>query len=167
MIKLFFIKNSNKDVLDAYDVQIIICFLAWRRYCSLEHVVHGYISTILDVYSFGILILKIISARKSIDLQKSGEAYLREWVHIRTDTFAYKNVVSFIWVIIMCNNRVFPYFKWTMFINKFDMYDQFLGLETIWSKSVDQTHWFHDETFSLRFWSYYTCHYRGTCMSAI
>jgi len=33
------------------------------------------------VYSFGIVVLEIISGRKSIDPQKSGEEiYLREWV---------------------------------------------------------------------------------------
>ncbi|KAG0557614.1 hypothetical protein KC19_11G144000 [Ceratodon purpureus] len=51
-----------------------------RGYCSPEYAQHGHISTALDVYSFGILILEIISGRKSIDLQKSGEeVYLREW----------------------------------------------------------------------------------------
>ncbi|KAG0606155.1 hypothetical protein M758_9G118500 [Ceratodon purpureus] len=51
-----------------------------RGYCSPEYVQHGHISTALDVYSFGILILEIISGRKSIDLQKSGEEVcLHEW----------------------------------------------------------------------------------------
>ncbi|KAG0614731.1 hypothetical protein M758_6G199800 [Ceratodon purpureus] len=51
-----------------------------RGYCSPEYAQHGHVSTALDVYSFGILILEIISGRKNIDLQKSGEeVYLHEW----------------------------------------------------------------------------------------
>ncbi|KAG0571063.1 hypothetical protein KC19_6G208300 [Ceratodon purpureus] len=51
-----------------------------RGYCSPEYAQHGHVSTALDVYSFGILILEIISGRKNIDLQKSEEeVYLHDW----------------------------------------------------------------------------------------
>jgi hypothetical protein len=46
-------------------------------------VLHGHISTTFDVYSFGIVILEIVSGKKNIDFQKSGEEiYLLEWVRI-------------------------------------------------------------------------------------
>jgi len=57
--------------------------LIYRGYCSPEYTLHGHVSTALDVYSFGILVLEIVSGRKSINLQKpSEEVYLREWVRI-------------------------------------------------------------------------------------
>jgi len=55
--------------------------LVCRGYCSPEYALKGHVSTALDVYSFGILVLEIVSGRKNIDLQKpSEEIYLREWV---------------------------------------------------------------------------------------
>ncbi|KAG0605765.1 hypothetical protein M758_9G086300 [Ceratodon purpureus] len=67
--------------LDSEDTHLTLMQVAGTRgYCSPEYAVHGHVSTALDVYSFGILILEIISGRKCIDLQKSGEeVYLREW----------------------------------------------------------------------------------------
>jgi serine/threonine protein kinase len=51
-----------------------------RGYCSPEYALHGHISTALDVYSFGILTLEVVSGRKSIDLSKpEEEMYIREW----------------------------------------------------------------------------------------
>ncbi|KAG0605854.1 hypothetical protein M758_9G093400 [Ceratodon purpureus] len=68
--------------LDSEDTHLTLMQVAGTRgYCSPEYAVHGHISTALDVYSFGILILEIVSGRKSIDHQKLGEeVYLREWV---------------------------------------------------------------------------------------
>ncbi|KAG0571064.1 hypothetical protein KC19_6G208400 [Ceratodon purpureus] len=67
--------------LDSEETHLTLMQVAGTRgYCSPEYAVHGHISTALDVYSFGILILEIISGRKCIDSQKSGdEVYLREW----------------------------------------------------------------------------------------
>ncbi|KAG0614733.1 hypothetical protein M758_6G199900 [Ceratodon purpureus] len=67
--------------LDSEETHLTLMQIAGTRgYCSPEYAVHGHISTALDVYSFGILILEIISGRKCIDLHKSGdEVYLREW----------------------------------------------------------------------------------------
>lgn len=51
-----------------------------RGYWSPEYAIHGHISTALDVFSFGIVILEIISGRKNVDNQKSSEeVYLRDW----------------------------------------------------------------------------------------
>ena len=62
--------------------------LTCRGYCSPEYALHGHVSTALDVYSFGILILEVVSGRKSIDLSKpEEEMYIRDWV--RTNYSSY------------------------------------------------------------------------------
>lgn len=48
-----------------------------------EYILHGHISTALDVYSFGIVVLEIVSGRKITDSQKlDDETNLRQWVGV-------------------------------------------------------------------------------------
>lgn len=75
-----------------------------RGYWSPEYAIHGHISTALDVFSFGIVILEIISGRKNVDNQKSSEeVYLRDWVCTYNLTFIYINELDFIYLFICCS----------------------------------------------------------------
>jgi hypothetical protein len=48
---------------------------------SPEYASFGHISTAIDVFSFGIIILEIISGRKNIDIGKPSEQQiLLQWV---------------------------------------------------------------------------------------
>jgi len=61
----------------------VFLYFDFRGYLSPEYALQGHVSTALDVYSFGILVLEIVSGRKNINLQKpSEEICLREWVRI-------------------------------------------------------------------------------------
>jgi serine/threonine protein kinase len=54
-----------------------------RGYLSPEYASFGHISTAIDTFSFGIVILEIISGRKNIDFGKpEGQHILLQWVHI-------------------------------------------------------------------------------------
>jgi len=51
-----------------------------RGYLSPEYASFGHISTALDVYSFGIMILEIISGRKNMDFEKPpDQQILQQW----------------------------------------------------------------------------------------
>ena len=50
---------------------------------SPEYGSYGHVSTKLDVYSFGVLVLEVISGRRCIDWSKApDEQILSEWVCI-------------------------------------------------------------------------------------
>ena len=52
-----------------------------RGYLSPEYASFGHISTAIDVYSFGIMILEIISGRKNLDFEKPlDQQVLLQWV---------------------------------------------------------------------------------------
>jgi serine/threonine protein kinase len=52
-----------------------------RGYLSPEYASFGHVSTKVDVFSFGVLILEIISGRKNIDYHKpADQQILSEWV---------------------------------------------------------------------------------------
>ena len=54
-----------------------------RGYLSPEYASFGHISTAIDVYSFGIMVLEIISGRKNMDFEKPPEQQiLLQWVWI-------------------------------------------------------------------------------------
>ena len=58
---------------------VILCHK--RGYMSPEYASFGHISTTIDVFSFGIIILEIISGRKNIDIEKPPEQHiLLQWV---------------------------------------------------------------------------------------
>ena len=63
-----------------------------RGYLSPEYASFGHISTAVDVYSFGIMILEIISGRKNLDFEKPPEQQiLLQWVWI--NYLVYYNMV--------------------------------------------------------------------------
>jgi hypothetical protein len=62
----------------------MLFFLLCRGYLSPEYGSYGHVSTKLDVYSFGVLVLEVISGRRCIDWSKApDEQILSEWVCIR------------------------------------------------------------------------------------
>ncbi len=70
--------------------------LLYSGYMSPEYATLGQLSTKVDVYSFGILLLEIISGRKAILQNAANNVYLVKWVR----TFDYllfnpfKNIYS-------------------------------------------------------------------------
>ncbi len=64
------------------NVQNIITSFFCRGYMSLEYASFGQLSTKVDVYSFGVLLLEIISGRKTILEIATNKMNLVEWVSI-------------------------------------------------------------------------------------
>jgi len=64
---------------------------------SPEYATLGQLSTKVDVYSFGILLLEIISGRKAILQNAANNVYLVEWVR----TFDYLVLNPFIYIYIL------------------------------------------------------------------
>lgn len=50
------------------------------RYLAPEYAENGIVSVRTDVYSFGIVLLQLISGRKVIDSQREEQQLLRQWV---------------------------------------------------------------------------------------
>jgi serine/threonine protein kinase len=64
-------------------IVVVVCLD--RGYLSPEYASFGHISTAIDIFSFGIVILEIISGRKNIDFRKpEGQHILLQWVHINS-----------------------------------------------------------------------------------
>ena len=60
---------------------VVVCLD--RGYLSPEYASFGHISTAIDTFSFGIVVLEIISGRKNIDFEKpQGQHILLQWVRI-------------------------------------------------------------------------------------
>lgn len=58
-------------------------FLFIRGYTAPEYAIHGQLSEKVDTYSFGVVVLEILSGRKSNDTRLEPETqYLLEWVFI-------------------------------------------------------------------------------------
>jgi len=58
-------------------------FLLIRGYTAPEYAIHGQLSEKVDTYSFGVVVLEILSGRKSNDTRLEPETqYLLEWVSI-------------------------------------------------------------------------------------
>jgi serine/threonine protein kinase len=56
-------------------------FLLIRGYTAPEYAIHGQLSEKVDTYSFGVVVLEILSGRKSNDTRLEPETqYLLEWV---------------------------------------------------------------------------------------
>jgi len=78
--------------------------LVYRGYCSPEYALYGHVSTTLDVYSFGIFVLEIVSGRKNIDLQKpSEEIYLPNLVR-SFDRYKYSIIDNMTSISLMVYN---------------------------------------------------------------
>jgi serine/threonine protein kinase len=69
---------------------------------SPEYATLGQLSTKVDVYSFGILLLEIISGRKAILQNATNNMYLVEWV--RTFDYLVFNPFKNIYSIYLNNN---------------------------------------------------------------
>jgi serine/threonine protein kinase len=60
---------------------------------SPEYATLGKLSEKVDVYSYGVLLLEIVSGRKSIDFSlEINKIYLLEWVSVSTFNF-YKKII--------------------------------------------------------------------------
>ncbi len=70
--------------------------LLYSGYMFSEYATLGQLSTKVDVYSFGILLLEIISGRKAILQNATNNMYLVEWVR----TFDYLVFNPFIYIYI-------------------------------------------------------------------
>lgn len=52
-----------------------------RGYLAPEYATLGQVSEKIDVFSYGVLVLEVVSGRRNIDLRyPEGKAYLAEWV---------------------------------------------------------------------------------------
>ncbi len=76
--------------------------LLYSGYMSPEYATLGQLSTKVDVYSFGILLLEIISGRKAILQNATSNVYLVEWV--RTFYYLMFNLFKYIYLICFNNN---------------------------------------------------------------
>ncbi len=73
---------------------------------SPEYATLGQLSTKVDVYSFGILLLEIISGRKAILQNATNNMYLVEWVR----TFDYLVLNPFIYIFYFYFYFIFFFF---------------------------------------------------------
>jgi len=69
---------------------------------SPEYATLGQLSTKVDVYSFGILLLEIMSGRKAILQNATSNMYLVEWV--RTFDYLVFNPFKYIYLIFFSKN---------------------------------------------------------------
>jgi serine/threonine protein kinase len=85
--------------------------LLYSGYMSPEYATLGQLSTKVDVYSFGILLLEIISGRKAILQNATNNMYLVEWV--RTFDYLVFNPFKNIYLIFLsikfcsCNENIY------------------------------------------------------------
>ncbi|KAL3691794.1 hypothetical protein R1sor_005445 [Riccia sorocarpa] len=62
------------------NTQITLTIAGTKVYCSPEYLTEGLVSEKLDVYSFGIVLLEIVSGRKCVDYEVPKEQiFLRNW----------------------------------------------------------------------------------------
>ncbi len=71
--------------------------LLYRGYMSPEYAILGGLSTKVDVYSFGVLLLDIISGKKAILQNATSNMYLLEWV--KTYDYLVFNPFKYIYLI--------------------------------------------------------------------
>lgn len=72
-----------------------LLLLSCRGYLSPEYTSLGQVSDKVDVFSFGILVLEIISGRKNIDLMLPGnQRYILEWVSHFQNAFKHSKVIK-------------------------------------------------------------------------
>jgi len=76
--------------------------LLYSGYMSPKYAPLGQLNTKVDVYSFGILLLEIISGRKAILQNATSNMYLLEWV--RTFNYLVFNPFKHIYLICFNNN---------------------------------------------------------------
>jgi serine/threonine protein kinase len=88
-------------------------------YMSPEYATLGQLSTKVDVYSFGILLLEIISGRKAILQNATTNMYLVEWV--RTFDYLVFNPFKYIYFICFSNNFNIKFRSCNENINKIQM----------------------------------------------
>jgi serine/threonine protein kinase len=70
----------------------------YRGYLAPEYATLGQLSDKVDVYSFGILLLEIISGRKNIDFTLSiDKIYLLEWVSAKSFFLPLGTFVMTLW----------------------------------------------------------------------
>jgi serine/threonine protein kinase len=86
---------------------------------SPEYATLGQLSTKVDVYSFGILLLEIISGRKAILQNATTNMYLVEWV--RTFDYLVFNPFKYIYFICFSNNFNIKFRSCNENINKIQM----------------------------------------------
>jgi serine/threonine protein kinase len=77
---------------------------------SPEYATLGQLSTKVDVYSFGILLLEIISGRKAILQNATTNIYLVEWV--KTFYYLVFNPFKNIYLIFFNNNFNIKFCSW-------------------------------------------------------
>jgi len=71
----FFVSHNNVNGAVMYDL------LSFRGYTAPEYAIRGELTVKADTYSFGVLVLEIVSSRKNTDLSLPNEMqYLPEHV---------------------------------------------------------------------------------------
>lgn len=55
------------------------------RYLAPEYAENGIVSVRTDVYSFGIVLIQLISGRKAVDSAREDQQSLRQWVRCLED----------------------------------------------------------------------------------
>ena len=94
--KLCIWNESNMCSNKINDLFLFLC----RGYLSPEYGSFGHVSTKIDVYSFGVLVLEVISGRRCIDSSKPpDEQILSDWVCIIHATKALNDVFFFRYTI--------------------------------------------------------------------
>lgn len=75
--KLLKIKDQNKTYIEFHIISINFFFdfgLGYSGYMSPEYAVKGHFSTKSDVFSFGVIVLEIISGRKNTSFTESEDS---------------------------------------------------------------------------------------------
>lgn len=71
-----------KNLYKSYS-NILVFFFGFRGYFAPEYLTYGQVSTKLDVFSFGVLVLEIVSGRANMDAKAPPEQMrLTYWVSI-------------------------------------------------------------------------------------
>ena len=97
-VELYFVTSC--EVLSCTN-QVTFSFPFVQRFTAPEYAIKGELSEKADIYSFGVLVLEIISCRKNTDLTLPSEMqYLPEYVSLRIFVVhIYSLVINFLHLI--------------------------------------------------------------------
>lgn len=95
----------NTDVILALSMQSAKSYIYCNfliRYLAPEYTQTGEITEKADVYSFGVILVELITGRKAIDLNRpKGHQFLAEWVYSLNFKFNVVFIIKFIYSAIM------------------------------------------------------------------
>lgn len=77
--------------------------MVWCRYLAPEYAQSGQVTEKADIYSFGVVLVELVTGRKAVDLNRpKGQQCLTEWVFSFSKTVAISSSNDYIY-ILLCN----------------------------------------------------------------